>query len=73
MARPSSSVPQRSPCASPEWKLLVACARTRLHGAHEDQIREVLRGPVDWSRFISEASRHRLGPLGASEDKARQG
>ena len=63
MAPPSSSLPQRSASASPEWKLLLACTRTRLHDAHRDQIRELLRRPVDWPRFISEASRHGLESL----------
>ncbi|HEY4579941.1 MAG TPA: nucleotidyltransferase family protein [Candidatus Acidoferrales bacterium] len=63
MARPLSPVPQLSDGASPEWKLLLACARTRLDQAHRDRIRELLQGPVDWNRFISAASRHRLDSL----------
>ena len=63
MARPLSSVPPLSEGASPEWKLLLACARTRLDQAHRDRIRELLQGPVDWNRFISAASRHRLDSL----------
>ena len=63
MARRPSSAPQLSDSASPEWKLLLACARTRLDEVHRDRIRELLRGPVDWTRFISAASRHRLDAL----------
>jgi len=63
MARPLSSVPPLSTGASTEWKLLLACARTRLDQAHRDRIRELLQGPVDWNRFISAASQHRLDAL----------
>jgi hypothetical protein len=72
MARPLSSIPGRSASVSPEWKLLLACARTRLDESHRQQIRELLRHPLDWSRFISEASRHRLGPL-AQRNLAAEG
>ena len=63
MTRPPESVSHLSAGASPEWKLLLACARTRLDEAHRGQIRELLRGPVDWPQFISAASRHRLASL----------
>lgn len=63
MARPPSPVPPASFTGPPEWKLLLACARTRLGDAHGVRIRDLLRGPVDWSRFISAASRHRVEAL----------
>jgi Uncharacterised nucleotidyltransferase/Methyltransferase domain len=63
MAAPISSAGQSPAGASPEWKLLVACARTRLREQDRERIREVLRQPVDWARFISNASQHRLQAL----------
>ena len=63
MARPPSSVHQPSAGASPEWKLLLACARTRLDEAHRDRMRDLLRRPIDWSQFIAAASRHRVAAL----------
>jgi len=63
MARPPSSAPRLSASVSPEWKLLLACARTRLDDTHREQIREILQGPLDWNRFISAASLHRLDSL----------
>jgi len=72
MARRPSSASQLSATASPEWKLLLACAHTRLDDAHRDRIRELLQGPVDWGRFISAASRHRLDSL-ANRHLAVQG
>lgn len=63
MARPSSSTPRRSAAVSPEWKLLIACARTRLGDSHRQQIRDLVARPLDWPRFLSEVSKHRLGPL----------
>jgi hypothetical protein len=63
MDQPSSPVPRRPASVSPEWNLLLACARTRLDDAHRNQMRQLLRGPVDWTQFISEASRHHLEPL----------
>jgi hypothetical protein len=42
---------------------LLACARTRLDDAHRERIRGLLRNPIDWTLFLSEVSRHGLGPL----------
>src|SRR5579862_8621489 len=63
MARTSNSVPLCPAALSPEWKLLLVCARTRLDDSHRPQMRELLSRPLVWTRFISEVSRHRLGPL----------
>jgi SAM-dependent methyltransferase len=63
MARPPSSSDVSAQSGSTEWKLLVACARTRLGAAHQRRIDTLLRAGVDWTRFISLASRHRLDLL----------
>jgi hypothetical protein len=65
MARPSSPGSDHSSVTSPEWKLLLTCARTRLDDSHRAQIREILSRPLNWSVFISEVCKHRLEPLAA--------
>ena len=63
MAQPPSNASRRGAGDAREWKLLLACARTRLRDSDRQRIQELLQGPIDWSRFISEASRHRLDLL----------
>ena len=46
-----------------EWRLLRACARTRLGTQHSERMRRLLHERIDWTRFISEVSRHRIEPL----------
>ena len=50
--------------ASPEWNLILACARTRLDDLQRRRIRELLNGsPLDWAGLISLAARHRVDSL----------
>jgi hypothetical protein len=50
--------------ASPEWKLILACARTRLDESQRCRIQELLNGsPLEWTDFISLAAEHRVDSL----------
>jgi hypothetical protein len=43
--------------------LLLLCARTAADARVDDRIRELLRGTIDWDRFITTAHDHRVLPL----------
>src|SRR3954468_18723117 len=45
---------------SPEWRLLLACARTRLSSSQKNEIEVLSKAPLDWKRFLSAAERHKL-------------
>jgi hypothetical protein len=48
---------------SPEWQLLVRCARTSLDAADRETINDLVRNGIDWDRLVALASRHRVTPL----------
>lgn len=48
---------------SPEMKLLLHCARTRLDEATVARIRELVSGEIDWPGLRALAHRHRVLPL----------
>lgn len=48
---------------SPELCLLVYLARTKLDSDHSAQARDLVRGRLDWDRFLALAWRHGLMPL----------
>jgi len=48
---------------TPELRLLVCLARTTLDSAHSVQAGDLVRGRLDWDRFLALAWRHGLMPL----------
>ncbi len=48
---------------TPEWQLLICCARFRLSEQGSQQIKELLKREVDWQSFIETAEIHRILPL----------
>src|SRR5690348_5399060 len=48
---------------TPEIRLLLACARLRPDGVAAARIRELIRGEIDWSRFLELATGHGVRPL----------
>jgi hypothetical protein len=48
---------------SPEKRLLVCCARTKLTSEVAGTIREILAGPLDWDYLLSEAEENSITPL----------
>lgn len=57
MAPPSDEFP------SPEKQLLVSCARTRLQAGTAEEVRQLLRSPIDWDFLLLEAANHSVTPL----------
>jgi SAM-dependent methyltransferase len=57
---------QRFAPASAEWVLLLACARTRLDSRHRGSLLATLEKRIDWTRFLTLVSRHRLEALACS-------
>lgn len=50
--------------ASPEWRLILACARTRVDDLQRRRIQELLNGPpLEWANLISLAVKHRVDSL----------
>ena len=60
---PARSSNERATGGTQEWQLLLTCARTRLEEVQRERISRLLRGPLNWNIFLSEASRHGLEPL----------
>ena len=52
-----------SEVSSPEKRLLVCCARRELRPAMVDEIRSLVRGPIDWELLLREAAEHSVAPL----------
>jgi len=52
---------------SPEKRLLVCCARTRMNSAIADEIRELVARPLDWNVVLSEAADNCVTPLLAKQ------
>jgi hypothetical protein len=48
---------------SPEWRLIVAVARTRMDEVQRERIRALLSSPIDWARMTEMASRHRVSAV----------
>lgn len=48
---------------SPELALVVLCARRNVEEPQREQLRELLAGPIDWSRVFAEALWHGTIPL----------
>src|SRR5678815_3978807 len=55
--RMNSSPVATSPVAA-EWRLILACAHTRLSDLHRERIRQLLQTPLDWTRITTMASQH---------------
>jgi SAM-dependent methyltransferase len=51
------------PPVRPEWKLILACARTSLDEVHANRIQELLQGPLDWVDVVATATRNRVEAL----------
>ncbi len=49
--------------SSPEFELVVRCARTRLHPSDHARIGELLEGDVDWDYLLRLANYHGVRPL----------
>lgn len=56
--------------ASADIRLLLACARARLTPAHQDLIRSLLAGPLDWRQLLIQAQRHGIAALLATHLEA---
>src|SRR5271165_4803321 len=48
---------------SPEWRLIVAVARTRMDQVQRERIRALLSSPIDWARMTELASQHRVSAV----------
>lgn len=48
---------------SPEWRLIVAVARTRMDEVQRERIRALLSSPIDWVRMTGLASQHRVSAV----------
>jgi hypothetical protein len=46
-----------------EARLLLACARTRIDAAREDEIRARAERGIDWDYLVRKAEEHQLAPL----------
>jgi len=46
-----------------ERRLLITCARLELESEHEDRVRELVRGPLDWGSVLFYARLHSVAPL----------
>lgn len=46
-----------------EARLLLACARTRIDAAREDEIRALAERGIDWDYLVRKAEEHQLAPL----------
>lgn len=55
--------PANENIASPEKRLLVCCARTKLTSEAATTIREILAGPLDWDYLLWEAEENSITPL----------
>jgi hypothetical protein len=55
--------PNRASLLSPEWRLILACSRSRLRDSDRRQIGTLLSGPLDWARLTAAASQHSVEPL----------
>jgi Uncharacterised nucleotidyltransferase len=47
----------------PEVELLLACARTRMEPAAEDEVKRLIRDGLDWNCLVEAATRHGIVPL----------
>jgi Uncharacterised nucleotidyltransferase len=56
-----------SATASPEKRLLVCCARTKMPSAIAGEIRSLAAGPLNWDLLLSDAARHTVTPLLAKQ------
>lgn len=52
---------------SPEKRLLVYCARTKIPPAIASQIRSLIAGPLNWDLLLSDAACHSVTPLLANQ------
>ena len=57
---PAAIVPEK---VSPEKRLLVACARTRMSAAVANQIRDIAAAPLDWDFLLRAAAENSILPL----------
>ncbi|HXZ28456.1 MAG TPA: nucleotidyltransferase family protein [Terriglobales bacterium] len=57
------SPPSTPAIASPEGRLLLACARTPLEPEHKQRLRELAATPLDWELLLQAAELHGLEPL----------
>jgi hypothetical protein len=48
---------------TPETRLLICCARTRLSPEITDEIRSLAAGPLNWDAVIASATQHSVTPL----------
>ena len=64
---------QSSQPLSPEWQVILCCARTRLVPAYRDRLQQILAEPINWQKLTLLAARHHVesllyhhltGPLG---------
>jgi Uncharacterised nucleotidyltransferase len=55
--------PANQNAPSPEKRLLVCCARTKLTPEVATTIREILAGPLDWDYLLFEAEENSISPL----------
>jgi hypothetical protein len=53
----------RNPAESPEARLVIACAQTKLGPSAVEEITEILSGPLDWTRIFKIAYRNAATPL----------
>lgn len=62
--RRSASKTKVEPCAiSPEFELLLLCARTKLDEVYASRIEELLPQDFDWTGFVRQAIDHQVLPL----------
>lgn len=50
--------PWRSSNISPEWKIILACSRTRFTDVHRNRVREMAQSHPDWDELLAKAARH---------------
>ncbi len=62
MDRPNDADHRRAPL-SPEYEVLLACARSRMDEQHAVIIQELSRRPLDWKVLVALGRRHSLFPL----------
>ncbi|MGQ0568939.1 MAG: nucleotidyltransferase domain-containing protein [Armatimonadota bacterium] len=60
---PNAVAQMRTETPGLESSLLLACARARLNPDVTDQIRDLVRGTLDWTLLARMAERHRVRPL----------